>query len=39
VTTVEGVRGELSDAAQPVDLSGDQARAERVAAARRHAAN
>jgi len=36
VTTVEGVRGELSDAAQPVDLSGDQARAERVAAARRH---
>ena len=36
MTTVEGVRGELSDAAQPVDLSGDQARAERVAAARRH---
>src|SRR5215470_13161423 len=36
VTTVEGVRGELSDATQPVDLSGDQARAERVAAARRH---
>jgi len=36
VTTVERVRGELSDAAQPVDLSGDQARAERVAAARRH---
>jgi NitT/TauT family transport system permease protein len=36
VTTVEGVRGELSDPAQPVDLSGDQARAERAASARRH---
>ena len=36
MTTVEGVRGELSDAAQPVDLSGDQARAERAAATRRH---
>jgi len=36
VTTVERYRGELSEAAQPADLSGDQARAERVAAARRH---
>ena len=35
MTTVERVRGELGSAAQPVDLSGDQARAERAAAARR----
>jgi hypothetical protein len=28
VTTVERVRSELTDAAQPVDLSGDQARAD-----------
>ena len=34
MTTLERARGDLADA--PVDLSGDQARAERAAAARRH---
>ena len=36
MTTVERARGELADDALPVDISGDQARAERAAAARRH---
>jgi NitT/TauT family transport system permease protein len=36
VTAVERARGELADDAPPVDISGDQARAERAAAARRH---
>jgi sulfonate transport system permease protein len=36
VTTIEQARGSLAaDSGEPVDLSGDQARAERVAAARR----
>jgi NitT/TauT family transport system permease protein len=35
VTTVEGARGELNDAAPPIDISSDRARAERAAAARR----
>lgn len=36
MTTIEQARGGLTATAEPVDLSGDQARAERVAAARRH---
>jgi NitT/TauT family transport system permease protein len=35
VTTIEQARGRLADSGEPVDLSGDQARAEQVAAARR----
>jgi sulfonate transport system permease protein len=36
VTTIEQARGDVADAGPPLDLSGDQARAERVASARRH---
>ena len=36
MTTVEQARGDLAAAAQSGDLSDDKARAERVAAARRH---
>ncbi|MGZ5813128.1 MAG: ABC transporter permease [Xanthobacteraceae bacterium] len=36
MTTIEQARGGLAATGEPVDLSGDQARAERVAAARRH---
>jgi sulfonate transport system permease protein len=36
VTTIEQARGDVADAGPPIDLSGDQARAERVASARRH---
>ena len=36
MTAVERARGELADDAPPVDISSDQARAERAAAARRH---
>jgi NitT/TauT family transport system permease protein len=35
VTTIEQARGGLADSGDPVDLSGDQLRAEQVAAARR----
>jgi NitT/TauT family transport system permease protein len=35
VTTIEQARGGLADSGDPVDLSGDQSRAEQVAAARR----
>ena len=35
MTTIEQARGGLADSGDPVDLSGDQLRAERVAAARR----
>jgi NitT/TauT family transport system permease protein len=35
VTTIEQARGGLADSGEPVDLSGDQLRAEQVAAARR----
>ena len=36
MTAIEQARGGLADSGEPVDLSGDQARAERAAAARRH---
>ncbi len=36
MTTIEQARGDVADAGPPIDLSGDQARAERVASARRH---
>ncbi|MGZ3360118.1 MAG: ABC transporter permease [Xanthobacteraceae bacterium] len=36
MTTIEQARGGLAATGEPVDLSGDQARAERVAAARRY---
>src|ERR1700716_2088838 len=36
VTAIEQARGGLADSGEPVDLSGDQARAERAAAARRN---
>jgi sulfonate transport system permease protein len=36
VTTIEQARSGLADSGEPVDLSGDQTRAERAAAARRH---
>ena len=36
MTTIEQARGDVADAGPPIDLSGDQARAEQVASARRH---